>query len=301
MDDKMTARARTMTISNFDGGEHQEEKKQIDSARPGAKKSLRRERFEIRIWQWGLLAALFVFWWAMTKPGFIPPFFFDNDGQAAFFFGEPVEIFRRIGDWFLSGEIYPHLAVTLYETVFAFAIGTVSGLIIGLWLALSPRAAAVADPFIKGFNSMPRVILAPIFAVWFGLGPASKIALGVTLVFFIVFFNVYQGVREVNPTVLASARMLGASRRQLLQTVYLPSAMSWVFSSLHTSVGMGFVAAVIGEYLGSAEGVGYLILQAETTFDMNTVMAGILVLTTCALIIDWLVTQLEHRLMRWQA
>ena len=261
---------------------------------------MQRKGFQIRIWQWGLLAAIFVFWWAMTKPGFIPTFFFSDDSQAAFFFGEPVIILQRIWEWFAGGEIYSHLGVTLYETVMAFVIGTIAGLAVGLWLALSPVAAAVADPFIKGFNSMPRVILAPIFAVWFGLGPASKIALGFTLVFFIVFFNVYQGVREVNPNVLASAKMLGATRRQLLRYVYLPSAMSWVFSSLHTSVGMAFVAAVIGEYLGSAEGVGYLILQAETTFDMNTVMAGILVLTACALILDRIVTEVEKRLMRWQ-
>ena len=261
---------------------------------------MQRKGFQIRIWQWGLLAAIFVFWWAMTKPGLIPAFFFSDDSQAAFFFGEPVIILQRIWEWFAGGEIYSHLGVTLYETVMAFVIGTVAGLAVGLWLALSPVAAAVADPFIKGFNSMPRVILAPIFAVWFGLGPASKIALGFTLVFFIVFFNVYQGVREVNPNVLASAKMLGATRRQLLRYVYLPSAMSWVFSGLHTSVGMAFVAAVIGEYLGSAEGVGYLILQAETTFDMNTVMAGILVLTACALILDRIVTEVEKRLMRWQ-
>lgn len=261
---------------------------------------MQRKGFQIRIWQWGLLAAIFVFWWAMTKPGLIPAFFFSDDSQAAFFFGEPVIILQRIWDWFAGGEIYSHLGVTLYETVMAFVIGTIAGLAVGLWLALSPVAAAVADPFIKGFNSMPRVILAPIFAVWFGLGPASKIALGFTLVFFIVFFNVYQGVREVNPNVLANAKMLGATRRQLLRYVYLPSAMSWVFSSLHTSVGMAFVAAVIGEYLGSAEGVGYLILQAETTFDMNTVMAGILVLTACALILDRIVTEVEKRLMRWQ-
>lgn len=261
---------------------------------------MQRKGFQIRIWQWGLLAAIFVFWWAMTKSGLIPAFFFSDDSQAAFFFGEPVIILQRIWEWFAGGEIYSHLGVTLYETVMAFVIGTVAGLAVGLWLALSPVAAAVADPFIKGFNSMPRVILAPIFAVWFGLGPASKIALGFTLVFFIVFFNIYQGVREVNPNVLASAKMLGATRRQLLRYVYLPSAMSWVFSSLHTSVGMAFVAAVIGEYLGSAEGVGYLILQAETTFDMNTVMAGILVLTACALILDRIVTEVEKRLMRWQ-
>ena len=147
---------------------------------------------------------------------------------------------------------------------------------------------------------MPRVILAPIFAVWFGLGIASKVALGVTLVFFIVFFNVYQGVKEVSPVVLANARMLGASRRQLLRHVYLPSATSWVFSSLHTSVGLAFVGAVVGEYLGSAQGVGYLILQAEGSFDINTVMAGILVLTAFALVLDAMVSWGERRLMKWQ-
>lgn len=273
----------------------------VQNPKAGTEERERRNaRWRVRAGQWGLLVSVFVFWWLMTKPGLVPPFFFENDSQAAFFFGEPDQIFLRIWEWFAGGEIYRHLFVTLYETLMAFVIGTVSGLFVGLRLARAPTAAAVLDPFIKGLNSMPRVILAPIFAVWFGLGPASKIALGVTLVFFIVFFNVYQGVREVNPTVLASARMLGATNRQLMRTVYIPSAMSWVFSSLHTSVGMAFVAAVIGEYLGSAEGVGYLILQAETTFDMNTVMAGILVLTAFALVIDRAVSGLERRFMRWQ-
>jgi len=126
------------------------------------------------------------------------------------------------------------------------------------------------------------------------------VALGVTLVFFIVFFNVYQGVKEVSPAVLANAQMLGASRRQLLRHIYLPSATSWVFSSLHTSVGMAFVGAVVGEYLGSAKGVGYLILQAEGVFDINTVLAGILVLTACALVLDVIVTKAEARLLVWR-
>jgi NitT/TauT family transport system permease protein len=122
----------------------------------------------------------------------------------------------------------------------------------------------------------------------------------VTLVFFIVFFNVYQGVKEVSPVVLANARMLGASRRQLLRAIYLPSATSWVFSSLHTSVGMAFVGAVVGEYLGSAKGVGYLILQAEGVFDINTVIAGIVVLTVFALLLDFIVTKIEARLLVWR-
>lgn len=262
---------------------------------------IRPNQKNLRFWQAGVLVAVFALWHALTKPGLIPPFFFDNERQAAFFFGEPLKILARIGDWFfVTRDIYGHLAVTLLETVLAFVIGTVAGLIIGMWLALSPMAAAILDPYIKALNSMPRVILAPIFAVWFGLGVASKVALGFTLVFFIVFFNVYQGVKEVSPTVLANARMLGANQRQLLRHVYLPSATSWVFSSLHTSVGLAFVGAVVGEYLGSARGVGYLILQAEGTFDINTVMAGILVLTAFALVLDWAVGRVETRLMKWQ-
>jgi NitT/TauT family transport system permease protein len=255
----------------------------------------------VRVWQLGLLLALIAFWFVMTEPGLIPPMMFDNDRQAAFFFGQPVAVGERIWTWFVvDADIYRHLGVTLLETLLAFGIGAGLGLAGGLWLALAPLASAVLDPYIKAMNSMPRIILAPIFSVWFGLGVASKVALGVTLVFFIVFFNVYQGVKEVSPVVLANARMLGASQRQLLRHVYLPSATSWVFSSLHTSVGLAFVGAVVGEYLGSSQGVGYLILQAEGTFDINTVMAGIIVLTAFALALDGAVGRIEKRLMKWQ-
>jgi NitT/TauT family transport system permease protein len=255
----------------------------------------------VRLWQVALLAGVFVLWHVLTKPGLLPPMFFDNDRQAAFFFGEPLKIAARIWAWFVTNaDIYRHLIITLTETLLAFGIGSVLGLSMGLWLALSPTASAILEPYIKAANSMPRIILAPIFAVWFGLGVASKVALGVTLVFFIVFFNVYQGVKEVSPIVLANARMLGASQRQLLRHVYLPSATSWVFSSLHTSVGLAFVGAVVGEYLGSSQGVGYLILQAEGTFDINTVMAGILVLTAFALLLDAVVGRIERHLMKWQ-
>ena len=255
---------------------------------------------KLRVLQFAVLAALVMLWHITTKPGLLPNFYFEQDNRAAFFFGEPVKVFWIIVDWFVSLEIFEHLGVTLLETVLGFLIGAGFGLTIGLWLALSPTASAVVDPYIKGFNSMPRVVLAPIFAVWFGLGIWSKVALGVTLVFFVVFFNVYQGVREVSPTLLANARMLGASQRQLLRSIYLPSAMSWVFASLHNAVGLAFVGAVVGEYLGSAQGVGYLILQAEGTFDINTVFAGILVLTVFALVLDGIVGLIERRLMTWQ-
>ena len=259
----------------------------------------------LRLWQIGVLLALLALWHLVSR-----------DLQIAFFLGEPLQVAGRIWSWFMpidldasrlfpeglpgKANIYQHLGVTLLETVLAFAIGTVLGLVFGLWLALAPRASAVLDPYIKAANAMPRVILAPIFAMWFGLGVWSKVALAVTLVFFIVFFNVYQGVKEVSPVLLANARMLGANQRQLLRTVYLPSATAWVFSSLHTSVGLAFVGAVVGEYLGSARGVGYLILQAEGTFDVNTVFAGIVVLTAFALVLDGIVGRAERRLMKWQ-
>jgi len=253
-----------------------------------------------RLQQLALLAAVLAFWYVATSPTLVPPIYFDDPEKAAFFFGEPQKVAVRIWEWFAGGAIYEHLWVTLLETVLAFLVGTVLGLGAGLWLALSPSASALLEPYIKALNSMPRVILAPIFGVWFGLDIASKVALGVTLVFFIVFFNVYQGVREVSPTVLANARVLGASDRQLLRHVYVPSAMSWVFASLHNSVGLAFVGAVVGEYLGSSRGVGYLIQQAEGTFDINAVFAGIVILTVFALLLDGMVSIAERRLLRWQ-
>lgn len=264
-------------------------------------KVLRPNPRNLRVWQIGLLLAVFGLWHLLTTPGLLPNLVFENDQLAAFFFGEPLKVFSRIWVWFVvDADIYRHLGVTLIETLLAFVIGAAFGLGGGLWLALSPMASALLEPYIKAANSMPRIILAPIFAVWFGLGIASKVALGVTLVFFIVFFNVYQGVKEVSPVVLANARMLGASPRQLLRHVYLPSATAWVFSSLHTAVGLAFVGAVVGEYLGSAMGVGYLIHQAEGVFDINTVMAGILVLTAFALALDAAIGRIERRLLTWQ-
>ena len=165
-------------------------------------------------------------------------------------------------------------------------IGSLGGVVVGFWFARQPRVAAVFDPYVKMVNALPRVVLAPIFTLWLGLGIWSKVALGVTLVFFIVFFNVYQGVKEVSTTVLDNGRMLGMNERQLTRHVYWPSALSWMFSSLHTSVGFAVVGAVVGEYLGSAAGLGYLIQQAEGVFDVAGVFAGMFVLSAFVILID---------------
>lgn len=220
----------------------------------------------------------------------LPPFFFSTPGDVA----------ARVVKLFASGTIWRHLWVTLAESMLAFAIGATSGVLIGFWFARKPAIAAVFDPYVKMINALPRVVLAPIFTLWFGLGIWSKVALGVTLVFFIVFFNVYQGVREVSPTVLANARMLGMTDRALMRHVYWPSALSWMFSSLHTSVGFAVVGAVVGEYLGSAAGLGYLIQQAEGIFDVAGVFAGMFILAAFVLAIDAAVTMVERRLLVWR-
>ncbi|HEY7244412.1 MAG TPA: ABC transporter permease [Xanthobacteraceae bacterium] len=217
-----------------------------------------------------------------------------------FFFSTPAAVAARIGKWLVEGTIWHHLWVTLLEAMLAFLIGASAGVLIGFWFARQPRVAAVLDPYVKMTNALPRVVLAPIFALWLGLGIWSKVALGVTLVFPIVFFNVYQGVREVSPAVLANARMLGMNEQALMRHVYWPSALSWVFSSLHTSVGFAVVGAVVGEYLGSAAGLGYVIQQAEGVFDVAGVFAGMAVLTAFVIAIDWLVGLAERRLLVWR-
>jgi len=211
----------------------------------------------------------------------LPPFFFSN----------PVDVFSQVVKWFSSGVIWKHLVITLWESILAFAIGSLGGVIVGFWFARQPNVAAVFDPYVKMVNALPRVVLAPIFTLWLGLGIWSKVALGVTLVFFIVF---------VSATVLDNGRMLGMSERQLMRHVYWPSALSWMFSSLHTSVGFAVVGAVVGEYLGSAAGLGYLIQQAEGVFDVAGVFAGMFVLSAFVILIDMAVTLVERRLLVWR-
>jgi NitT/TauT family transport system permease protein len=252
-------------------------------------------RLTLLFWQLMVAVVALSLWqFLATVPVFgrmvLPPFFFSN----------PVDVGSQIVKWFSSGVIWKLLMITLLESMLAFVIGSIGGVLVGFWFARKPLVAAVFDPYVKMINALPRVVLAPIFALWLGLGIWSKVALGVTLVFFIVFFNVYQGVKEVSQTVLANARMLGMNERQLMRHVYWPSALSWMFSSLHTSVGFAVVGAVVGEYLGSAAGLGYLIQQAEGVFDVAGVFAGMLVLAIFVVAIDWMVGLVEKRLLVWR-
>ena len=155
-------------------------------------------------------------------------------------------------------------------------------------------------PYIKAANSIPRVVLGSIFVIWLGLGMPSKVALALVLVFFVVFFNAFQGVREADRNLIANARILGASSRQLSTHVILPSALTWIIASLHTSFGFALVGAVVGEYVGATQGIGLLIQTAQGTFNANGVFAAMFILAAVALIAETLVTALEKRLIRWR-
>ncbi|UQN14905.1 ABC transporter permease [Gulosibacter sp. ACHW.36C] len=218
-----------------------------------------------------------------------------------FFFSEPTMVFSRIVEWFATGSIYTHLIATTQATLLAFIIGVLGGMAFGVLFGRVDFLAQLFDPFIKMINALPRLVLAPIFLLWFGIGIGSKVALAATLVFFVVFFNTLEGMRSVPRVLVNNSKMLGASEWQLLKSVYLPSAVSWIFSSLHTSVGFAITGAVIGEYLGAFRGIGYVIAQAQGTFDTTSVFAGMVVLMVFVLIIEYFITLAEKRLLRWRA
>ena len=241
-------------------------------------------------WQVGVGAAALALWQVLTTAGLVDPFFVSR----------PVDIAVRVWQWVASGTIWPDLAVTLEEALLAFVIGAALGVASGFTLARLPRVSLVLHPYIRMLNALPRVVLAPIFLLWFGLGIWSKVALGVTLVFFVVFFNTYQGVRDVDRVLVDNARMLGASEADLIRHVFGPSALTWIFSSLHTSIGFAIVGAVVGEYLGASRGIGYVISQAQGTFDTTGVFAGMAVLSVVVVIVGQGVARLEGWLLRWK-
>ena len=217
-----------------------------------------------------------------------------------FFVSQPSAIAVRLGDWFASGCLWPHLGVTLQEAGLGLIIGGLLGTATGFALARWSKVASIVEPYIMMLNAVPRVLLAPLFLLWFGLGIWSKVALAVTLVFFVMFFNAYQGVRNADAVLIANARMLGATERQLVRHVLLPSALSWIFSSLQASLGFAIIGAVVGEYLGSTRGLGYVISQAEGTFDTTGVFSGMVVLSLVVVVISSGVSRVERWLLRWK-
>lgn len=249
-----------------------------------------RNEIPMAVWQILLGAAVLTFWQAGVTAGYMDRFFFSR----------PSDVIERVWSIFVSGAIWGHLAATLTEAALAFVIGVLGGVLFGFLLARQRWLADLLGPYIRIANALPRVVLAPIFLLWFGLGIWSKVALGVTVVFFIVFFNTYQGVREVDTVLLNNARMLGASERDLLRHVLIPSALTWIFSSLHISIGFAIIAVIVGEYLGASRGIGYMIAQAEGVFDTTGVFAGMTVLAMVVLLVGAGVARVERKLLRWK-
>lgn len=244
----------------------------------------------VMVWRAAVAVVLLGSWEGAVAIGAVDPFFVSR----------PSAIAERVGTWIASGYLWRHLFVTLGESFLGLVIGAMIGVTAGFALARSPFAARVAEPFIAMLNAVPRVVLAPLFLLWFGLGIWSKVALSVTLVFFIMFFSTYQGVRHAEQVIIDNVRMLGASERQLVRHVLVPSALTWIFSSLQASLGFAMVGAVVGEYLGATRGLGYVISQAEGTFDTTGVFAGMTVLSFVVVAVSSGVSRAERWLLRWK-
>jgi NitT/TauT family transport system permease protein len=221
-----------------------------------------------------------------------------------FFYSQPSEIADRLVDWFTvgpsSGPIWEHIGVTLWEATAGFVIGAIAGVVLGILLGRARFFADVLAPFIKAANAIPRIVLASLFVIWFGLGLSSKIATAVVLVFFAVFFNAFQGAREVDRNLVNNARILGAKPIKVLTAIVIPSATSWILASLHVAFGFALIGAVVGEVIGAKRGLGLLIAHSQGTFDAAGIYAGMIIITVLALVAEWLITALEKRLLRWR-
>lgn len=221
-----------------------------------------------------------------------------------FFFSQPSLILIQIVDWMVDGTsqgpLLTQVLVTLEETVLGFLIGSVAGVICGILLGRNKLLSDIFSIYIQIANSIPRVVLGSIFVIALGLGMASKVALAFVMVFFVVFGNAFQGVREADRYMIANAQILGASRRQVTTAVVIPSALSWILASLHVSFGFALVGAVVGEFLGSRQGIGLLISTAQGAFNASGVFAAMIVLAVVALAADYLLTRLEKRLLKWR-
>ena len=241
--------------------------------------------------------ALIVLWlgsWELAASRWIDPFFYSK----------PSAIWDQLVTWFTEGtsqgSIWEQISVTLQEAVAGFFIGSLLGIVLGVLLGRSRFTADVCAPFIKAANAIPRIVLASLFVIWFGLGMSSKIATAVVLVFFAVFFNAFQGAREVDKTLVDNARILGANRRQVLTSIVLPSATSWILASLHTAFGFALIGAIVGEFTGADRGLGLLINNAQGTFNAAGIYAGMIITTVIALVAELALTRLERRLLSWR-
>ncbi|WP_036580254.1 ABC transporter permease [Brucella anthropi] len=255
---------------------------------------MRRRRAVVILVRLAILVAVLGGWELGARTGLIDPFFFASPSGIA------DQIWIWVTDGTSQGPLSEQIIVTLEETALGFLIGAVGGVICGILLGRNKFLADVFSIYIKIANSIPRVVLGSIFIIALGLGMASKVALAVVMVFFVVFANAFQGVREADRALIANAQILGASRSQITRTVIVPSAMSWILASLHVSFGFALVGAVVGEFLGAKKGVGLMISTAQGTFNANGVFAAMVILAVLALVVEYIITLVENHLVKWR-
>jgi NitT/TauT family transport system permease protein len=266
----------------------------IASAEKRARERIRRRHAVVIGLRIAILVVFLGIWELGADTGIIDPFFFSS----------PSGIWEQIVAWVTEGTsqgpLWQQIVVTLEETFLGFVIGAVGGIIAGIVLGRNRLLADVFSIYIKIANSVPRVVLGSVFIIALGLGMASKVALAVVMVFFVVFANAFQGVREADRAMIANAQILGASPGQITRTVIIPSAMSWILASLHVSFGFALVGAVVGEFLGAKQGMGLLIATAQGAFNANGVFAAMIILAVMALVVEFAITQVENRLVKWR-
>lgn len=217
-----------------------------------------------------------------------------------FFISNPVDVAVRLWGWISDGSLFLHIWATVYATLMGFIIGSIGGAVLGIWLGVSPFAGRLLGPYLDALNALPKVALAPLFVLWFGLGIESKIALAAMLVLFLVFLNTIAGVREVDQDLIDGARLMKASRRQVITKVIIPSAMSWVFAGLKISVPYALIGAVLGEMIAANRGLGYLVQFSGSQFDTAGVFAVLIVIALLAVALNLLVDFVQFRMQKWR-
>jgi NitT/TauT family transport system permease protein len=213
---------------------------------------------------------------------------------------KPTAVAERLYELFSSGEIYPHLWTTGQELVLGYIIGVTGGILGGYALGRSPRLARIFEPYVMAFYGVPKIALAPLFIIWFGIGIWSKIALAAIMVFFLVFYNVYSGVRAVDREQINLALVMGANQRQLTYHVYFPAAAPYVILGMRMAVPYSVIGVIVGEFTSSTQGLGLFIHEASSTYDPAGVFAGIVILLAFVIVANTLASRLERRFLRWK-
>jgi NitT/TauT family transport system permease protein len=262
----------------------------------GARARRARRRRTTTVWIGRAVFAILVIggWQLCTAMKWVDPFFF---GQPSRIWQRTLELFEH-GTAF--GSFWVDILTTLEEAVLGFVVGSITGIVLGVALGQNRFLADVLGPYIKVVNAIPRIVLGSIFIVAFGVGLTPKILLSAVLVFFVVFFNAFQGVREVDRNVISNVTVMGASPLQQIRHVTLPSALTWIIASLHTAFGFAIVGALVGEVLGAQHGIGLVIKSSQGNLDPNGVFAGMLVISVITLVAEFLITLLERRLLSWR-